>query len=54
VAIVDANIYSAGDLFGSETSPVPFDVGNQWWKLKLLGFEGELLRQRRLLHTDRM
>lgn len=35
-------------------SPITFSVGNQWWKLELLGFQGELLRQRRLIRPDRI
>lgn len=50
----DERPHGAPVVIAADNSPITFSVGNQWWKLELLGFQGELLRQRRLIRPDRM
>ncbi len=50
----DDRPHGAPQAIDAGDSPISFAVGNQWWKLELLGFQGELLRQRRLLRPDRL
>jgi hypothetical protein len=45
--------YGAPVEVAAGSPPISFAVGNKWWKLELLGFKGEIRRQRRLLRPDR-
>lgn len=46
--------YGAPVEIAAGSSPISFEVGNNWWKLELLGFKGENRRQRRVMRPDRI